>query len=220
MKDPIAFVFDMDGVIVDSNPYHRIALKQFCTQHGYELTEQQLHEKIYGRTNRDWIKGLFGGIPEEKINQYANEKEALYRKLYAKDIKPLEGLIQFLERLDQYDFPRALATSAPPANVDFTLSKTSTQKFFPVILDDNDFSIGKPNPEIYLKTADSLKISPGRCLVFEDSLSGIAAARAAGCRVIAVTTTHGAEELPLVDWIIDNFVGLDPKILVSSIIGS
>jgi HAD superfamily hydrolase (TIGR01509 family) len=220
MKNPIAFIFDMDGVIVDSNPYHRIALKQFCTQHGYELTEQQLHEKIYGRTNRDWIKGLFGEIPAEKIDQYANEKEALYRKLYAKDIKPIEGLIQFLEKLDLYDFPRALATSAPSANVDFTLSKTSTQRFFSVILDDNDFNTGKPDPEIYLKTADTLKISPGRCLVFEDSLSGVSAARAAGCRVIAVTTTHPKEELPPVDWTIANYIGLDPKMLVSSLIGS
>jgi beta-phosphoglucomutase-like phosphatase (HAD superfamily) len=68
--DPlVGFVFDMDGVIVDSNPFHKIALKQFCKAHGFDLTEEQLREKIYGRTNRDWILSLFGRLPDEVINR-------------------------------------------------------------------------------------------------------------------------------------------------------
>lgn len=211
----VGFIFDMDGVIVDSNPFHKIALKQFCKEHGYELTEQQLHEKIYGRTNRDWISNLFGDLPEETINRYADEKESLYRRIYANDIKALNGLTSFLEKLDEYNFPRAVATSAPRANVDFTLSRTLTQKFFSIILDDKDITIGKPNPEIYLKTAAALKIPPDQCLVFEDSFSGIAAAKGAGCKVVGITTTHTTEELSSVDLVIDNFQGLDPKNLVS-----
>ncbi|HEX5169923.1 MAG TPA: HAD family phosphatase [Cyclobacteriaceae bacterium] len=211
------FIFDMDGVIVDSNPFHRIALQQFCRAHGFDLTDKQLQEKIYGRTNRDWIVNLFGNLPEETLNRYADEKEALYRKIYANDIMPVPGLIPFLEKLDSYDLPRAIATSAPAANVDFTLSKTGTQKFFSIILDDKDIVVGKPNPEIYLKTAASLKIPPDQCLVFEDSFSGVSAARAAGCKVIGITTTHSADELASVDIAIENFVGLDPKILVSKL---
>ena len=91
-----AFIFDMDGVIVDSNPTHKIALKQFCAKHGYELTEQQLREKIYGRTNRDWLLNLFGDLSEETIREFAAEKESLFRELYH-DIKPVEGLVSFLQ---------------------------------------------------------------------------------------------------------------------------
>ena len=74
-----AFLFDMDGVIVDSNPVHKIALKQFCRQHGHDLTEEQLREKIYGRTNKDWIPNVFGNIGKELAKRYADEKEALYK---------------------------------------------------------------------------------------------------------------------------------------------
>lgn len=211
----IGFIFDMDGVIVDSNPFHKIALKQFCKQHGYDLSDQQLHEKIYGRMNRDWIISLFGNLPEETVQQYAEEKEALFREIYSNDIKPVNGLVPFLEKLNEYDYPRVVATSAPSENVDFTLSKTSTRDFFPIVLDDSDVLNGKPHPEIYLKAAAMLKIPPDQCLVFEDSLSGIAAGKAAGCKVIGITTTHPTNELADVDLVIDNFTDLDPKKLVS-----
>ena len=93
-----AFIFDMDGVIVDSNPYHKIALKQFCEKHGRPLTEEQLINKIYGRTNKEWIANLFGNLSPEKLTEYAAEKEALYRNLFEKDIRPVKGLVRFLEK--------------------------------------------------------------------------------------------------------------------------
>ena len=210
-----AFLFDMDGVIVDSNPYHKIALIQFCKEHGYDLDEQQLLEKIYGRTNRDWIMNIFGNIGDEKIRQYTEEKEALYRKLYDNDVKPVDGLISFLEKAEQAGIPRAVATSAPRANVDFSLSKTHTEHFFPTILDDSFVSKGKPDPEIYLKSAAALNYKPENCIVFEDSLSGVAAGKAAGCKVVGITTTHTREELHQTDLIIENFEGLDPETLIS-----
>jgi HAD superfamily hydrolase (TIGR01509 family) len=210
-----AFLFDMDGVIVDSNPYHKIALIQFCKEHGYDLDEQQLREKIYGRTNRDWIMNIFGNIGDEKIRQYTEEKEALYRKLYDNDVKPVDGLISFLEKSEKAGIPRAVATSAPRANVDFSLSKTQTERFFPTILDDSFVSKGKPDPEIYLKSAAALNYKPENCIVFEDSLSGVAAGKAAGCKVVGITTTHTREELHQTDLIIENFAGLDPETLIS-----
>src|SRR6267154_5537210 len=86
MKD-YAFIFDMDGVIVDSNPYHKIALQQFCIKHGHPLTEEQLRTKIYGRTNKEWIAQLFGQLTPEQVARYADEKEALFRDLYTNDIR-------------------------------------------------------------------------------------------------------------------------------------
>src|SRR5690349_18669980 len=113
-------IFDMDGVIVDSNPYHKIALKEFCSAHGYELTDEFLIKNIYGRTNREWITALFGKLPDEQLNEYAEEKEALYRKLFDQDIKPVKGLVKFLELLDEHKILRAIGTSAPKGNVDFS----------------------------------------------------------------------------------------------------
>src|SRR5688572_4562203 len=141
-----AFIFDMDGVLVDSNPIHKIALKQFCEEHGYDLSETDLREKIYGRTNRDWLLNLFGNLNEETIRAYAEEKEALFRELYV-DIKPLDGLHSFLKKLDANGIPLAIATSAPRANVDFTISKTGITHFFPIILDDSFVTKGKRSEE-------------------------------------------------------------------------
>jgi HAD superfamily hydrolase (TIGR01509 family) len=213
----IAFLFDMDGVIVDSNPYHKIALKQFCKQHGQELTEEQLREKIYGRTNKDWIANLFGNIDQETLKKYADEKEALFRELYEKDIKPVEGLPEFLKSMELQGIARAIATSAPKENVDFTLKKTGLGKYFQTILDESFVNKGKPDPEIYLKTAAALGYKPEHCIVLEDSLSGVASGKAAGCKVIGITTTHSREELKDTDMVIENFLRLDPKKLISSL---
>lgn len=212
-----AFIFDMDGVIVDSNPYHKIALQQFCRQLGYDLSEEQLREKIYGRTNKDWISNLFGDIGEAQIQRYAEEKEALYRQLYDKDITAVKGLVPFLEKMDMLGIARAVATSAPRANVDFSLSKTDTERFFPIILDDSFVSRGKPDPEIYVKAAAALGYAPADCIVFEDSLSGVQAGKRAGCKVVGITTTHTPEELHETDFIITDFASLEPQELISKL---
>lgn len=210
-----AFIFDMDGVLIDSNPFHKIALQQFCKQHGHDLNEAQLREKIYGRTNKDWLRNLFGDIDKNLLLQYANEKEALFRELYKKDVHPLDGLIPFLSKLKEGKIPRAIATSAPRENVDFTLQYTDMGGFFDTILDESFVTRGKPDPEIYLKSANALGFDPANCIVFEDSLSGIEAGKAAGCKVVGVTTTHNHEELSKTDFIIDNFNGITPQSLIS-----
>jgi HAD superfamily hydrolase (TIGR01509 family) len=212
---PIAFIFDMDGVIVDSNPFHKISLKQFCKKYGHDLSEEQLKERIYGRTNKDWLANVFGPLEEEQLKAYADEKEALFRELYKDDIHEVAGLTNFLQTLETQNIPRAIATSAPRANVDFTLAKTGTGRFFPVILDESFVSKGKPDPEIYLKTAAALHFLPEQCIVFEDSLSGVRAGKRAGCKVVGITTTHTREELDETDLVIDDFVGIDPKTLIS-----
>jgi len=201
-------VFDMDGVIVDSNPYHKIAIQKFCRDHGYALTDDQLLKQVYGRTNREWITALFGKIPESTILQYTEEKEALYRRLFDKDIKPVKGLIPFLDLLDKDKIPRAIGTSAPLSNVDFTLDRTGTRKYFKIILNDTFVTYSKPHPEIYLKTASALGLPNNKCIVIEDSLSGVQAAKAAGSPVVGITTTHPANELSHCDLVIDDFTQL------------
>lgn len=215
MKIQAAFIFDMDGVIVDSNPFHKIALKQFCKKHGRDLSEEELREKIYGRRNQDWLTNVFGQLDSVKMKAFADEKEALFRELYDTEVRPVDGLPAFLQRLDELGIPRAIATSAPRANVDFTLEKTGIGRHFTTILDDSFVNHGKPHPEVYQKAAAALNYDPRLCVVFEDSLAGVEAGKKAGCKVVGITTTHTAEELKDTDLVIDNFIELDPVDLMS-----
>jgi beta-phosphoglucomutase len=209
----LGVIFDMDGVIVDSNPFHKIALKEFCSRHGHELTDDQLLKRIYGRTNREWITELFGKLPEDQLLEYAEEKEALYRKLFEEDIRPLDGLIRFLDHLNEHKILRAIGTSAPRSNVDYTLNKTHTVKYFPTILHDAFVTHSKPDPEIYLRCAEALGLPNNQCIVIEDSLSGVEAGKKAGSKVIGVTTTHPRSELLHCDLVIDDFEGLTIEVL-------
>ena len=208
----------MDGVIIHSNPFHKIALQQFCKKYGYDLSEDELLKRIYGRTNKEWITNLFGRpLAPQELAAYAEEKESLFRKLYEHNISEVSGLTVFLERAQAMGIPCAIGTSAPLANVDFVLGKTGIRRFFSAILHEADVEHGKPNPEIYLKTATRLGKIPGQCLVFEDSISGVRAGVAAGSPVVGVLTTHTAAELADTKLVINDFQGLDPADLVSQI---
>jgi beta-phosphoglucomutase len=201
-------VFDMDGVIVDTNPYHKISLRQFCEKYGYHFTDEELINRIYGRTNNEWIANLFGKLPKERLLELGEEKEAMFRAIYKDVIEPVAGLEDFLKKLYHQKIPCAIGTSAPRSNVDFVLDNTGLRKYFPVILDQSHVEHGKPNPEIYLKTAQALNLPPAQTIVFEDSLSGIEAAQRAGARVVGVTTTHTPAELKHCDLVIPDFTHL------------
>lgn len=215
---PKAFIFDMDGVIIHSNPYHKIALHQFCEKYGYHLTEDELRNRIYGRTNKQWITNLFGRtLSPEELYFYAEEKEGMFRELMKDDMKPLAGLRAFLDKLNEHQLARAIGTSAPKSNVDFVMGKTNLGSYFSTILDDSYVENGKPHPEIYLKCAAALNYKPEDCIVFEDSLSGVASGRASGAKVVGVATTHTDQELEGTDIVIDDFQGVDPMELVNKI---
>jgi HAD superfamily hydrolase (TIGR01509 family) len=206
MEQRFGIIFDMDGVLVDSNPFHKKALKQFARDHGFELDETAMREKIYGRQNRDWIPNLFGReFTANEIDVYAEEKELLFQRLFERSVGPLNGLIPFLEELRAQSIPRAIATSAPRMNVDFVFRKTTIGDFFGLVLDDSHIKRGKPDPEIYLKASEILGFEPHECLVFEDSLAGVASAQTAGCKVAAVLTTHTVDEFEGVDIAIRDF---------------
>lgn len=208
-KNSFAVIFDMDGVLVNSNPTHTIALRKFCEMHGHHLTDDELKTRIYGRANKDWLPDIFGDqMTRAEYKKLAAEKEALFRKLFEPIIQPLNGLLPFLESLKINKIIMAVASSAPPENVEFTLDKTVTKRYFDIVLSEADIETGKPDPAIYLKTASLLNIPPEKCIVFEDSMAGVEAARKAGCMVIGVTTTHSRDEFIGADLVINDFEDL------------
>ncbi|GIV37524.1 MAG: hydrolase [Cyclobacteriaceae bacterium] len=204
----MAVLFDMDGVIAHTNPFHHEAIRRFCEKYGFHLSEEEMKQRIYGRTNKDWITALFGSMHAEDLQRLAEEKEALFRDLYRAQVQPVRGLLQFMQELARHRIICALTTSAPPANVDFLMAHIPVKPYFSITLDERAVTHGKPHPEIYLKAAKALQLPNRRCVVIEDSLSGIAAARAAGSPVVGITTTHTAHELAHADYIIRDFYDL------------
>jgi beta-phosphoglucomutase len=202
-----AFLFDMDGVIADSNPYHRLAWEAFNRRYGLETTEA-MHQRMYGKRNDQLVRDFFGpGLTAEEVTARGAAKEILYREMIADRVESMlvPGLREFLE---QYrDTPKAVATNAEPANVDFLLQQAGLRQYFEVVLNGHQVSHPKPDPEIYLLAAELLQTEPAACIVFEDSHSGVEAGRAAGMRVIGISTTYS--NLPGTILTIDNFSSRD-----------
>jgi beta-phosphoglucomutase len=202
-----AFIFDMDGVIVDSNPHHRLAWEAFNRRYGIETTEE-MHRRMYGRRNDQIIRDYFGDTLEDgEVHARGAAKEALYRDMVAGriDAMLLPGLREFIERY--CDLPKAVASNAEPANVDFILDRAGLRRYFRAIVDGHQVAKPKPYPDVYLRAAGLLDVAPADCLVFEDSYSGVEAARAAGMPAIGISTTHG--NLPGAELTIDNFTSGD-----------
>ena len=205
MSRKFAVIFDMDGVLVDNSSYHVRAWNLFLKSKGIVFNDD-MKKKVFGATNREHLEIFFKRkLTDEEVLLFEEIKEQIYRDIYKPEIKPVKGLISFLELLAENKIPIALATSAPKVNIDFVLEKTGTSKFFRKIFDASSVTIGKPNPEIYLKAIASLKIPALNCIVIEDSVNGILAAKAAGAKVIGITTTHQSVELPPVNYIINDF---------------
>jgi beta-phosphoglucomutase len=203
LADGLALIFDMDGVIVDSNPLHREAWTAFNRRHGLETTDAML-ERMYGRRNDQIVRDFFGdGLAEDEVAAYGAAKEEIYRAMVGSRIEEtlVAGLRPFLDAFR--GTPMALATNAEPENVDFVLDRAGLRSYFRVVVDGRQVSQPKPAPEIYLRAAALLEIAPSNCIVLEDSHTGIAAAKAAGMRVIGLGTTY--VNLPGTDIMADNF---------------
>lgn len=206
MKGFNGFIFDMDGVIVDNYLYHIDAWGEFCKRHGLNFEVEDFTRKYFGKNNTDILQALFGkSLSITEIDMLGEEKEAIYRELYQPYIKPLDGLVDFMKELRIQGGKIAIASSAPQSNINFVVEKTCIKEYIDVSVNGNMVRLGKPNPDIFLKAAELLRIQPGKCLVFEDSFSGIQAAINAGMQVVALATTHKKEEHDPTITIISNF---------------
>jgi HAD superfamily hydrolase (TIGR01509 family) len=144
-------------------------------------------------------------VSDEEANFLGEQKEAVYRVVYSKHIEMVEGLEGFLQKIIARQKLTAVATSAPLSNLDFILDNLNLRSYFHCLTNSSDVARAKPDPEIYLKTAEKLNVHPSDCVVFEDSVSGIMSAKNAGMKVIALLTTHSRDELPETKLYIKNF---------------
>jgi beta-phosphoglucomutase len=194
----------MDGVIVDSNRIHREAWLHYNRGFGLETTEA-MFQFMYGKRNDEIVRSFFGeGLPPEEVERRGAEKESLYREMIAGKVETLltPGLRAFLNA--RAGEPMAVASNAEPANVEFILRETGLGPCFRVVVDGHQVSRPKPFPDVYLRAAELMGAPPERCIVFEDSFSGVEAARAAGMKVVGVSSTHA--ELPGTELVIGDFL--------------
>lgn len=207
-----AAIFDWDGVIIDSHDQHERSWILLGAEIGKSITREQF-KATFGQRNETIIPMLGWADPgdHERIRTLGEHKEELYRKAIRQDgIAPLRGVIQTLCSLRDHGVPCAVGTSTPRANVDLVLELTGLEEFFSAIVTAEDVKHGKPDPEVFLTAALDLTTAPEDCVVFEDAHTGIAAAKAAGMKAVAVTTTHPAESFvdPAPDLIVDRLTEL------------
>src|ERR1039457_3866565 len=163
-----------------------------------------MHQFMYGKRNDQIVRGFYGdGITVEDVEARGRAKERLYREMIAGRTETMlvPGLRAFLER--HRDLPMAVGSNAEPENVALVLDEAGLRRYFRVVVDGHQVPRPKPHPDVYLRAAGLLAIEPANCIVFEDSHSGVAAALAAGMRVIGLRTTYG--NLPGAVLTIDNF---------------
>jgi len=182
----------MDGVICDTNPYHSLAWKAFLDKHEIASSEEEFIAHMYGKSNSYILKHFFKReIVGEEFDRMEFEKEALFREIYEAHVKPISGLLEFIEDLKANGVKSGIATSAPYLNMEMILSKLPLRDKMQSLL-----------------ASEDLDISPERCVVFEDSFSGVTAGKAAGAKVVGVLSTYKKEELPVCDDYIVNYEGL------------
>ncbi|MCS7024551.1 MAG: beta-phosphoglucomutase family hydrolase [Bryobacteraceae bacterium] len=202
-----ALIFDMDGVVIDSNDLHAEAWRLYLSQHN--LPADGMMERMHGKRNDEIVRDLFGSqLSDQEVFNHGASKEELYRQMMKPQLgrRLVRGVRDFLERHKAELL--GLASNAEPANVDFVLDEAGLRKYFRVVVHGHEVKHPKPDPEIYLRVAKFLGVPPRDCVVFEDSAAGIEAAKAAGARVVAVRTT--AASLPETDFTIRDFA--DPEL--------
>lgn len=192
-----AALFDMDGTLVDNTLAHMRAFEIFCARYGVTGWKEKLSQ-AFGMGNDDIMRLIMPAelIRERGLASLAEEKEAIYREIYAPEIRPVKGLVPLLESLRAAGVRCAVGSSGCRANVDFVLEKCRIGEFFDVRISGDRVTRCKPDPEIYLTAAAALGMAPADCVVFEDAKAGIESARRAGVgRVVALATTLPREVL-------------------------
>ena len=202
-------LFDMDGVLVNNTQAHVKAFEIFCERYGVEDWQHKL-QTAFGMGNDDIMRLI---LPEEKgMKALGEEKEAIYREVYAPEIRPVRGLVELLEELRRRGIRCAVGSSGCRENVDFVLSNCGITDYFSCIVSGDRVTRCKPDPEIYLLAAEGLHLPSAECLVFEDARVGITAARRAGAgRIVALATTlprHTLATQTEADVVIDDFASI------------
>ena len=191
-----AAIFDLNGTLIDDMPAHGRAWAAVFRELGVEVPPRRFERELAGMKHGETFEAVLGRkLPEGEAARLGNRKDALYREIYAPDLRLLPGARELLQRLRRAGIRTAVATAAAAANREFALDGLGVRNLFDAVVGEEAAARGKPAPDLYLAAARALSVEPVGCLAFEDAANGVRAARAAGMRAAAVTTTTPVELL-------------------------
>ena len=204
-------IFDMDGTLIQNMPYHMKAFNILAERLGYQML-QPVTNKFYGRHNDEIFRAI---APQWVIDKYglqylSDEKEAIYRELYAGNVRLTDGLEELIADARSKGVKCYIGSAGPRVNLELIWNGAELDGKIDGYICGDDVVNFKPHPEIFLKSCEGMGLSPEDCVVFEDAISGIKAGWAAGCKVVALSTTATAETLAAdgVEHIVPNFEGM------------
>ncbi|MFH1381666.1 MAG: HAD family phosphatase [Chloroflexota bacterium] len=197
-----AVIWDMDGVLADTAPYHFAAWQTFWQKRGIPFTDEDF-KHTFGLRNDGIIRYVLKRvITPAETDEMAKEKEDSFRKLAKGKIQPLPGAVSLVKRLDKAGFKTALASSTPVENIRLVLTSLGIDGCFQAIVSGDEVAEGKPSPQSFLLAAEKLGVRPADCIVIEDAVAGVTAAKRARMRCLAVTNTHPRDSLAEADLIV------------------
>ena len=214
-----AIIWDMDGVIADTGPFHFAAWREIVEGKGRKYTEADFQHG-FGLRNEDILISLFDNLTPQEIDSLSRKKEETFRSKIEGNIRPLPGVLDLLDIQLEGGFGIALASSTPIENIELILNSLDIRGYFNCIVSADDVTRGKPHPEGFLLASQQLGITPSSCVVIEDATAGVEAAKAAGMKCIAVTNTHSPEALAKADLVTDNLERISGEDLHRLIIAS
>jgi beta-phosphoglucomutase len=192
-----AIIFDLDGTLVDSLPYHYESWSIFFKNNNLEETYfSKILKEYKGGGTLELMSSVFGNSYSKKeLKKMSEDKEVIFRDIYKNNIRPIKGLINFLDNLKENNILLAIGSNATTKNVLMTIEELGITNYFSSIICGDKVSKGKPDPEMFITTLSNLKVSKDECIVFEDSIEGVAAAKKADIKVIGVTSSQSTEAL-------------------------
>lgn len=189
-----ALIFDMDGTMIDSMPSHQRSWVEFTHRLGLDIDVADLMRRTTGRTGLECMRELLGNISAAQAQVHVDEKEAIYRELFAPVFSEVPGFKAFLALAQQRGLPVGVGTAGDRHNQAFAYRHLALGQTLPTVGGDEGLP-GKPEPAIFLAVAQRLGVAPEHCLVFEDAPLGIEAARRAGMRAVGICSSHAADAL-------------------------
>lgn len=191
-----AFLFDMNGTMIDDMAFHGLAWHEVLNSHcDARLTRAEVDKQMYGK-NEEVLVRLFGEgyFTPEKVMALSIAKENRYQEAYRPHLRLIDGLDSFLQKAKQAGIQMAIGTAAIPFNVDFAVNNLGIRHYFNAIVSADDVKLSKPDPATFTQCADLLHIPYDQCIVFEDAPKGVEAALRAGMQAVVITTMHPASD--------------------------
>jgi beta-phosphoglucomutase-like phosphatase (HAD superfamily) len=191
-----ALIFDMDGTMIDSMPWHARSWVEFVARHGLKLDVTDILARTTGRTGVECMRELFErDLSDAECQAMVHEKEEIYRAMFSDNFTEVAGFTAFAKAAVARGVKVAVGTAGDKHNIEFAMSRLKMDPLPLAIVGGDEGFAGKPTPEIFVEAARRIGVAPERCIVFEDAPFGIEAARRGGMRAVAVCSTHTAAEL-------------------------